>query len=100
MTSEEIVARGKELYENGIRAEVEPGNHGNYLAIDVETGEYLLATTHEDFVQKRFQLPHKRERYLMRIGAKGYYRRLGRRFSISKPVPIVDPADFAESVSR
>ena len=45
MTSEEIVARGKELYENGIRAAVEEGNRGGYLAIDVENGEYLLATT-------------------------------------------------------
>ena len=80
MTSEEIVARGKELYENGIRAAVEEGNRGGYLAIDVENGEYLLATTYEDFLQRLFVLPHKKKRYIMRVGSESYLYRGGRRW--------------------
>lgn len=41
-SAEEAVRRGRELYESQIRAEVEPGNRGRYIAIDVETGEYAV----------------------------------------------------------
>ncbi len=39
----EIDRRGQELYEQGIRAEVEtPENVGKQIVIDVETGEYEI----------------------------------------------------------
>lgn len=41
-TKEEVAARAKALYEQKIRAQVEPGNTGKYLVIDIETGEYLM----------------------------------------------------------
>ena len=80
MTSEQVVTRGEELYEGGIRAQTEAGNQGKYLAIDVETGEYLMAATHEEFVKSLFLLPRKRERYLMRIGSPVYVYRGSARF--------------------
>lgn len=39
-TSDEVVRRGVELYEQGIRSRVEAGNHGKYVVIDIETGDY------------------------------------------------------------
>jgi hypothetical protein len=39
---EEIVRRGKELYEREIRSKVEAGNYGKVLAIDIETGDYEI----------------------------------------------------------
>ena len=39
-TKEEIVRRGRELYERQIRGLVEPGNKGKIIVIDIETGEY------------------------------------------------------------
>jgi len=42
-TKEEIVRRGKEIYERDIRPLVEVGNKGRVVAIDVRTGEYELA---------------------------------------------------------
>lgn len=42
-TREEIVQRGKEIYERNIRPLVEAGNEGRVVAIDVLTGEYELA---------------------------------------------------------
>jgi len=41
-TSEEIVQRGQALYEQEIRAKVEPENKGKYLIINVATGEYEM----------------------------------------------------------
>ncbi|MDB9420206.1 hypothetical protein PN467_06645 [Microcystis aeruginosa CS-563/04] len=37
-SKEEIARRGQELYESGIRQQVEAGNEGKILAIDIETG--------------------------------------------------------------
>ena len=41
-TTNEVVKRGKALYEQDIRASVEAGNIGKYLIINVETGEYEI----------------------------------------------------------
>jgi len=39
-SAEEIVRRGKALYDESIRDAVEEGNHGKYLVVDIETGGY------------------------------------------------------------
>ena len=41
-TKEEVAARAKTLYEQAIRAHVEPENTGKYLVIDIDSGEYLM----------------------------------------------------------
>lgn len=40
-----IVLRGKAIYEERIRDEVEPlpGNIGKYISIDVDTGDWVIA---------------------------------------------------------
>ena len=39
-TADEIVQRGKDLYEREIRPKVEAGNRGKILVIDIETGAF------------------------------------------------------------
>lgn len=41
-TSDEVVQRGRELYEQGIRSKVEAAHKGKYLVIDVDTGDYEI----------------------------------------------------------
>ena len=41
-TSQEVVQRGMELYEQKIKARVEDGNRGKFLVINTETGEYEM----------------------------------------------------------
>jgi hypothetical protein len=41
---EEIARRGEEWYQKGIRAQVEAGNRGKILVIDIETGHYEIDT--------------------------------------------------------
>ncbi len=41
-SAQEIAERGKEIYERDIRTQVEPGNHGKVVAIDVRSGAYEL----------------------------------------------------------
>lgn len=39
-TADETVRRGQEIYEREIRANVEPSRRGEYVVIDVETGDW------------------------------------------------------------
>lgn len=39
-TKEEIAARGKAIYEEQLRAKLEPEHKGKFLIIDVGSGEY------------------------------------------------------------
>ena len=42
-SKEEFAQRGDEIYESKIRPQVESGNYGKIVAIDIETGEFELA---------------------------------------------------------
>ena len=42
----EIVERGRALYDQQIRDRVEAENRGRFLVINVETGEYVLDDDH------------------------------------------------------
>ena len=40
---EEFARRGDEIYQQFVRAAVEPGNKGRIVAIDIESGAYEMA---------------------------------------------------------
>ena len=40
---EEFARRGNEIYETQVRPQVEEGNHGKIVAIDIETGAFEIA---------------------------------------------------------
>lgn len=40
---EEYARRGNEIYESQVRSQVEEGNHGKIVAIDIETGAFEIA---------------------------------------------------------
>jgi hypothetical protein len=39
-SKEEFAQRGDEIYESRVRSQVEEGNHGRIVAIDIETGAF------------------------------------------------------------
>ena len=41
-TADEIGQRGEEIYAQKLRKQVEEGNFGKYIAIDILTGEYEI----------------------------------------------------------
>lgn len=53
LTKEEIVQRGKEIYERDIKPLVERDNKGRVVAIDVHTAEFELA---DDAITSAHQL--------------------------------------------
>jgi hypothetical protein len=65
---EELADRGQKLYEAGIRRQVEAGNEGKIVAIDIETGEFEVD---EDFVpatNRLFERHPNAQPWVIRIG--------------------------------
>ena len=81
-TPEEVEARGEAIYAEQIRGQVEAGNKGKFLVIDIETGNYEIDA---DDLQATMRALAKRPAavlYGLRIGYPTAYR-LGGRFSVS-----------------
>ncbi len=47
-SKEEFARRGNEIYESQVRSQVEEGNQGRIVAIDIETGTFELAIRFPD----------------------------------------------------
>jgi hypothetical protein len=76
---QEIVARGRALYEQNIRHQVDtPQNHGQFISLDILSGDYEIGTSH---IQTTLRL---RERHpdpaitTLRIGYRATFTRNGR----------------------
>ncbi|MFM7220236.1 MAG: hypothetical protein ACKO21_08505 [Nodosilinea sp.] len=70
---EEYARRGNEIYESQVRAQVEAGNHGRIVAIDIETGAFEVA---DDVVAASQQLLTKypdAQTWFIRIGHQAVY---------------------------
>jgi hypothetical protein len=73
-SKEEFAGRGNEIYESQVRSQVEEGNHGKIVAIDIETGAFELAKdtmTASDRLLERYP---DAQIWCVRIGHKGVHR--------------------------
>jgi hypothetical protein len=73
-SKEEFARRGNEIYESQVRPQVEQGNHGKIVAIDIETGAFELADdtiTASDRLLERFP---DSQIWRVRIGHKAVHR--------------------------
>ena len=72
-SKEEFAQRGDALYESQIRSQVEEGNHGKIVAIDIETGAFEVA---DDIVNASEHLLAKypdAQTWFIRIGHRAVY---------------------------
>ncbi|REJ41620.1 MAG: hypothetical protein DWQ54_11795 [Microcystis flos-aquae TF09] len=72
-SKEEFARRGNHLYESQIRSQVEEGNHGKIVAIDIETGAFEVA---DDIVTASEHLLAKypnAQTWFIRIGHRAVY---------------------------
>ncbi len=73
-SKEEFARRGNEIYESQVRPQVEEGNQGQIVAIDIETGAFELAKdtiTASDRLLERYP---DAQIWCVRIGHKGVHR--------------------------
>jgi len=73
-TTQEIARRGQELYDREVRANVEPDHNGEFLVIDVETGEYELAATAVEGMDRIQERRPDAPLYIVRVGSQTAYK--------------------------
>ena len=83
-TAEEVAARGEALYEQRIRLYVEATHQGNFVVIDIETGDYEIDA--DDLAATKRALAKRPDAVLygLRIGYPTAYR-LGGCFATHQP---------------
>jgi hypothetical protein len=72
-SKEEMAQRGQEHYESGIRQQVEAGNEGKIVAIDIETGAFEVADNVLPATNRLFQQYPDAQPWIIRIGHRTVY---------------------------
>jgi hypothetical protein len=67
-SKEEFAQRGDALYESEIRSQVEEGNHGKIVAIDIETGAFEVADDILPATNRLFERFPDAQPWIVRIG--------------------------------
>ncbi len=83
-SKEEFARRGNEIYETQVRSQVEKGNSGRMVAIDIETGAFEVADTPIVATERLYDRYPDAQPWVIRIGHRAVYR-FGSR-SLQKPV--------------
>jgi len=77
-SKQDFAKAGDEIYESQVRLEVEEGNHGKIVAIDLETGDFEVNAS-EIVACDRLEARHPDAQiWIVRIGSR-YVRRFGGR---------------------
>jgi hypothetical protein len=71
---EEHARRGDDLYQQHIRPQVEAGNHGKIVAIDVDTGAFEVAEDTLTASQRLLTRYPDAQIWCIRIGHRGVHR--------------------------
>jgi hypothetical protein len=72
-SKEEMAQRGQEHYESGIRQQVEAGNEGKIVAIDIETGAFEVGETVMAATNRLFERYLDAQPWGIRIGHRAVY---------------------------
>jgi hypothetical protein len=83
-SKEEFARRGDEIYESQVRQQVEEGNHGKIVAIDIETGAFEVDDTPMVAVDRLYEREPDAQPWVIRIGHQAVFR-FGSR-SLRKPI--------------
>lgn len=71
---EEHARRGNQIYEQRVRPQVEKGNEGRIVAIDIETGAFELADDVLTASQRLLAHHPDAQTWFVRIGHRGVHR--------------------------
>jgi hypothetical protein len=73
-SKEEFAQRGDALYESEIRSQVEAGNHGKIVAIEIETGAFEVADDILPATGRLFERLPDAQHWIVRIGHRVVHR--------------------------
>ena len=81
---EALAQRGQEYYDRVLRAEVEPEHKGEFLVLEVESGEYELDADEAAALNRAMERHPDHVFYVLRVGSRTAHR-IGARFARSQP---------------
>lgn len=73
-SKEEFAQRGDEIYESQVRPQVEEGNYGKIVAIDIETGAFEVADNTIMATDQLYEQYPDAQPWVIRIGHRAVYR--------------------------
>ena len=73
-SKEEFARRGDEIYETQVRPQVEAGNHGKIVAIDIETGAFEVSDDILSATNSLFERLPDAQPWIVRIGHRAVHR--------------------------
>lgn len=76
--NEEFARRGDEIYESQVRPQVEEGNHGKIVAINIETGDFEVDASEIAACDRLEARNPDAQIWIVRIGSR-HVRRFGGR---------------------
>ncbi|BAS54541.1 hypothetical protein Q2T42_12610 [Leptolyngbya boryana CZ1] len=71
---EEYARLGNEIYETQVRSQVEEGNYGRIVAIDIETGAFEVADNTIEATDRLYERVPDAQPWVIRIGHRTVYR--------------------------
>ncbi len=72
-SKEDLAQRGQALYDSGIRQQVEAGNEGKIVAIDIETGNFEVDDNILPATNRLFEQHPDAQPWVIRIGHRAVY---------------------------
>jgi len=81
---EELARRGQDYYDRVLRAEIEPEHKGEFLVLEVESGEYELDADETAALNRAMERHPDRLFYVLRVGSRTAHR-IGARFARREP---------------
>ena len=85
-SKEEFAQRGDLIYQTQIRPQIEVGNHGKIVAIDIESGDFEVANSPILAVDRLYEHKPNAQPWVIRIGHRAVFR-FGSR-SLRKPYDV------------
>jgi hypothetical protein len=73
-SKEEFARRGDEIYESQVRQQVEEGNHGKIVAIDIETGAFEVGNDSLSAAKQLLKRYPEAQIFGIRIGHRAVHR--------------------------
>jgi hypothetical protein len=71
-SKEEFARRGDEIYESQVRPQIEEGNYGRIVAIDIETGAFEVADEILTATDRLFERIPDAQPWIVRIGTEPF----------------------------
>ena len=73
-SKEEFARLGDEIYEQKIRPQVKPDDYGKIIAIDIETGEFEMASDTMTATRQLYDKLPNAQPWVVRIGYRAVHR--------------------------